>query len=473
MRYQKSPQRMALISAFLVLGVLPGVIAAPPAESGNPTLYLDGIPVGLTQGGPGCATNTTFKNGSNSFQNSCYSINGTNPTTDSTRSSTIQIGNWFVGDASSSNGARVLINDTATGTDNMKLTGVTFTRATGTSTTTNTVSATSPCSNCSVGHVVLINKFDSAPTGIADYYWGKVVGGYYDPPGTENVINNRFRLFAKGCFTTTCTTSPTSSLFTVNLGSTLDTGTFSTSTALGLNGGVSRSSSAVKVQAGCNTGSNKCAPTLKYDYEIIVQGKDTLTITDSLSGCGGACRPPGVFNNLPACLDTTASNGSIVPGLQTLCDQRIANEAATDVAAILEEGGVISETCTGTCIILQLSGNPPASAASTTFDISGQGADVGNFSLTLDEQGTAGKVFSNLVPDSHPYAGDPNDRVFTIPVPPINISGGTWQSGSITCTSTLNNGTASWIIGGGPSDRSLTVLTIAEGDVLTCRWPVQ
>src|ERR1051326_1564988 len=82
------------------------------SEAGNPTLTIDGIAVSLQQGGPGCGNDTGFINGSNSVINSCYSLVGTNTTTDSTRSQTLRVGNWYVGDYTSTNQARVLINDT-------------------------------------------------------------------------------------------------------------------------------------------------------------------------------------------------------------------------------------------------------------------------------------------------------------------------------------------------------------------------
>ena len=156
---------VGLVCSLLFVGVLGGLMVAVPAEAGNPTLTIDGLTVSLTQGGPGCGNDTGFINGSNSVLNSCYSIAGTNTTTDSTRSQTLRVGNWYIGDYTTTNQARVLINDTATGTDNMKLTGVTFSSAINTSTTTNTVSTTQPCSSCQVGNVVLQNHFSNAPNG--------------------------------------------------------------------------------------------------------------------------------------------------------------------------------------------------------------------------------------------------------------------------------------------------------------------
>lgn len=462
--------------AFLICSLF---LAPRFSEAGNPTLYIDGIVVGLTQGGPGCGNDIGFVNGSNSVLNSCYSINGTNVTTDSTRSATIRIGNWYVGDLSSTNTARVLINDTSTGRDDMKLTGVTFTRADVSSTTTNTASSTSPCASCKQGQLVLVNVFNNAPNGTGtgtDYTWAMSAGGNYDPPSTENVINDRFKLTGTGCFATSCSTSPTSTSFTTSLGTPLDTGTFVTSTSLNITAGISKSNSSTTVKAGCNTGNGKCAPTLRYEYVITTLGTDALKLTDSVDGCGGQCDPSGPTNKLPGCTDTLAKDGSTIPGLKTICNQQVAGYETANTTALLAEGGVIAETCFGTCLVIEIEGTPDHRAAGTTFNFAATGQGVGNFSRTLDQKGNAGKAFINLVPDSNPYVGDPTDRFFTIPVYPPGGSQGTWQTDQINCTSSFNNGSATWIVGTAGNNSSekisLTVLTIAEGDILTCSWHV-
>jgi len=464
-------QRVGLLSTLLIVGGLGGLMAPLPAKAGNPTLIIDGISVGLTQGGPGCGNDTGFVNGSNSILNSCYSIAGTNTTTDSTRSQTLRIGNWYVGDYTSTNQARVLINDTGTGTDNMKLTGVTFSSAINTSTSTNTVSITQPCSGCQVGHVVLQNTFNNAPNGTgsgANYQWAMSAGGYFDPTSTENVINNRFKLIGTGCFTATpC--NPDSS--PVSLGNTIDTGVFASATTAGINGGVSRSNAISTVKPSCNTGNGRCAPTLKHTYEITVKGRDAITLTDSVDGCGGLCSPDGPTNKLPAC-----TGNFTPPSLQASCDATIAGYRAANLAKIIEDGGVISETCQGTCIVIDLGGTPASKASGVTFDFAATGQGAENFSLTLDHNGNAVKAVSNLVPDTNPAAGDPTDRFFTIPVYPTKPDGTSWQTDQINCSSGLNNGSATWTVGvagNNSSDKiSLTVLTIAANDILTCVWHV-
>ena len=458
----KNAQRVGFVSTLLIGGVLGGLMTPLSSEAGNPTLTIDGIAVSLQQGGPGCGNDTGFINGSNSVINSCYSIVGTNTTTDSTRSQTLRVGNWYVGDYTSTNQARVLINDTSTGTDNMKLTGVTFTSAIHTSTSTTVVSATSPCSSCQVGHAVLKNTMSNAPNGTgsgADYTWGMSAGGYFDPPNTENVVNNRFRLIGTGCFSSSCTTDAS---FTVSLGTTLNTGTFASSTSPGINGGVSRSNAAAIRQAGCNTGNGKCAPTVKYDYEITVQGVDALTLTDSVDGCGGQCNRFQATTKLPYCPDLIAD-----------CDAQISGYHNANLTKIIEDGGVISETCTETCIIIDLKGTPANKAAGVPFDFTATGQGVENFSRTLDNQGNATKALSPLVADTNPAAGG---RFFTIPAYPQKPDGTFWETDQILCSSSLNDGSATWTVGvnGNNSSEkiSLTVLTIAANDILTCSWHV-
>ena len=459
-------RQVGLVFSLLIVGVLGGLMAAVPAEAGTPTLTIDGLAVSLQQGGPGCGNDTGFINGSNSVLNSCYSIVGTNTTTDTTRSQTLQVGNWYVGDYTSTNQARVLINDTSTGTDNMKLTGVTFSSAINTSTTTNTVSTTQPCASCRVGRAVVVHTMNNAPNGTgsgANYWWGMSMGGYFDPPGSENVVNDRFKLVGSGCFTTSpC--NPDSA--PVSLGTPLDTGVFASSTSAGINGGVGRSNTSSTVKPGCNTGNGRCAPTVKYDYQITVQGVDKLTLTDSVDGCGGLCSPDGPTNKLPAC-----TGNFTPPSLQASCDATIAGYHAANLAKIIEDGGVISETCEGTCIIIDVKGTPANKAAGVTFDFTATGQGVGNFSRTLDGDGRAIKASSPLVPDTNPA-----DRFFTILDYPAKPDGTLWQTDQINCSSGLNNGSATWTVGvagNNSSDKiSLTVLTIAADDILTCSWHV-
>jgi hypothetical protein len=463
MRRHKCLAHLRFLSICSVIAALVGFIVTPLATAGNPTLYIDGIQVPLTQGGAGCGNDTGFKNGSNSIQNSCYS--------------TLKIGNWFVGDASSSNQARVLINDSATGTDNMKLTGITFTRAGAVSTTTDIPSSQDPCPSCTRGTATIVQVMNNAPNGAGNgvnYSWAMSVGGQYDPTVAENVINDRFKLTGKGCFATTCSTSPTASSFTDNLGTIIDTGIFSSSKTKNFNGGISKSNSTTVVKTACNTGVGKCAPTIKYEYEFTVLGTDTLVLSDSLAGCGGQCSNFGPSSKMPPCQDIVDSTGATIPGILTICNQEIATIQAEEIASIIADGGAIVETCLGACIVIDVESTPTTKPGLRfLFQATGQG--VADFPAKVDHAGNAAKAFSNLSPDSNPNIGDSNDRVFTIPIYPPGGSQGAWETTQITCTSSLNDNSASWLVDVDAFNRPsrLTVVTIAEGDILTCNWKLQ
>lgn len=192
-----------------------------------------------------------------------------------------------------------------------------------------------------------------------------------------------------------------------------------------------------------------------------------MTLTDSVDGCGGLCSPDGPTSKLPAC-----TGNFTPPSLQASCDATIAGYHAANLAKIIEDGGVISETCEGTCIVIDLAGTPANKAVGVTFNFTATGQGVENFSRTLDQAGDALKAFSPLDPDTSAAGG----RFFTIPDYPTKPDGSLWQTDQILCSSGLNNGSATWIVGTGgnnSSDKlSLTVLTIAANDILTCTWHV-
>ena len=119
-----------------------------------------------------------------------------------------------------------------------------------------------------------------------NYSWGYGMSGYFDPPGpspTENIVGNRLRQTGNGNFAGT----------NVTLGSGLDTGVLATPSTNNLNGSISRTSPATVVRPNCNTGSNRCAPTITQTYTITVVGADKLVMTDSFVAGGGTCRDDG------------------------------------------------------------------------------------------------------------------------------------------------------------------------------------
>ena len=326
-----------LVSCLLIVGVLGGLLVPLSSEAAPATLTIQGLSVGLTLNGPGCGSDTGF--------NTCYSLNGTNITTDTTRQNTIRIGDWYVGDVSGTNQARVLINDVSTtgSVDTMKMTGVTFTPVIpGTVATPQVV------------HAVVTNTYNVGGGNIAgNYTWGLVQGGQFDPPTIENVVGDRLKLTGTG----------TANGVNFPLG-VLDTGSFTTSTINNIVGYVAKSKAASVVKPACNTGSNRCAPKITYDYEITVRGLDTLFLTDSIFGIGGPCYTglklqllkliDHIFDKFDHLADDEHPMG---------CKKFVENINAPDgplqgaFNAIITEGqntpnAVLAETCEGACIVI-------------------------------------------------------------------------------------------------------------------------
>lgn len=424
----RSLRWVGLVFSLLIVGVLAGLMAPRPSEAAPATLTIDNQPVGLTLNGPGCGSDTGF--------NTCYSLNGTNVTTDSTRSQTIRIGNWYVGDVSSTNQARLLINDVSTtgSIDTMKLTGTTFTPV-----------IPGTVATPQVTHAVAMNTYNAGGGNIAgDYQWGMAQGGQFDPPSTENVVGDRLKLTGTG----------TAGTSTFALG-TLDTGSFTTSTVNNIVGYVARSLSARVVKPACNTGSGRCAPTIKYDYEITVRGLDTLFLTDSIFGAGGPCYK-GVKLALLKLLDhifdkfdhlKDAEHPLGCPKFAETINAPV--QAAVD--AIVQEGiasgGVAAETCLGACIVINKTVDPDLNVPGpASFDFTGTGAGMNNFTLITD--GVAGEestTFSNLTTGEtggsrtitetgFPYVPDTFDNV------PAESSDhdAFWWTHTVSCVSTNN-----------------------------------
>lgn len=178
-------------------------------------------------------------------------------------------GRFTVGDVSSTNRARILIGDNsaASSLDLLKLTGITFTPVGVTADTTTTTTAT----------VVVTHTYNAGggnPAG--NYSWGYGMAGYFDPPGpspTENIVGNRLRQVSSGNFAGAI----------VQLGSGVDTGVLATPTTNNLNGSITKTSAATVVRTNCNTGSNRCAPTITQTFTRTVAGADKFyTMTDEM-----------------------------------------------------------------------------------------------------------------------------------------------------------------------------------------------
>lgn len=367
-----------LVFSLLFVGVLGGLMAPLPSEALNstqPTVTIDGVPVSMTRipnVNNACPGDTAY--------NSCWSIT---PGT---------YGGWTVGHYNStSNKARVLINDaSAAGSrDSMKMTGITFTPiVAGT--------AASP----KVTHAIITHNFNEGGGNISgDYLWALAQGGQFDPPTTENVVGNKLKLTGTG-------SGPGITPFALG---TLDTGTFTTSTIPNVVGYVTKSKSASVVKPACNTGSGRCAPTIRYDYEITVVGKDQLQLSDSVFGAGGVCYKglklkllkliDHIFDQFDQLQDDEHPMG---------CNkfaEALNVETQASVAAIVAEGiasgGVAVETCEGGCIVINKTTdqdlNVPGQA---DFGFTATGAGMVNFTLiTGDCDGSCGdgtQTFSSL-----------------------------------------------------------------------------
>ena len=348
--------------AFLCGLLIVGVVITPVHSDAAPTLTIDGVSAGILQ-------QTTCPTGFNS----CWLIPGTTGTGR-------RIGNWMVADVSTTNKARVLINDVGTvgSIDAMKFTGVTLTPIviSGTKTTT----------------VVIRNTYTAGqPKG--DYKWGMGMGGYFDPPATENVVGDRLRLGAAGVFPDSRTMG------------TVDTGTFTTPTIVNVNGSVTRSLSATTVKPACDTGGGYCRPTVTSTFTITGAGQDKLVLNDSMIAAGGTCReespPPGVKD------DDGGPPDPVPPlhrckNIENKINELIHKDMLDSIKSAKAAGAVVAETCVGGCgngtIRIQKSfvnsGTPDG-----TFGFHGTGEDIPTaFDITTDG-GTGSITFKNLATD--------------------------------------------------------------------------
>ncbi|MEI8014862.1 MAG: hypothetical protein WCH20_08495 [Nitrospira sp.] len=252
---------VGFVPSLLMVGVLGGLMAPPPSEA--MTITIDGLDV------TGSVTPYTCETGYSSCWyittaiNTPLTIAGTNDT-------------WKVADVSTTNRARVRINDVggtpATNVDKMNLTGIKLTPTTSTKKT---------------AHIIITHTY-STGQGLGDYQWGMGVTGQFEPGpnATDTVLNNQFVLIGTGNFDTPDTTDPA-----IEIGR-LDKGAFRTPQAPGSKGIVTQTLNPRTVKASCNTnGSNTCRPTIKFDFQTTVEGTDALVLTDSLLATGITCTP--------------------------------------------------------------------------------------------------------------------------------------------------------------------------------------
>lgn len=422
---------IGLMPSLLIVGVLEGLLAPLPSEALNsqqPTVTFQGSSSSVN------ISMTRIPNVNNACPspdtayNSCWSI----------APGTYGSGNdqWVVGHYNAtSNKARVLINDaSAAGSrDSMKLTGITFKPVVpGT--------AASP----RVLHVIITHPFNEGGGNISgDYQWALAQGGQFDPPSTENVIGNRLKLTGTGSG---------SGITNFSLGI-LDTGNFTTSTILDKVGYVTKSKAASVVKPACNTGSGRCAPTIKYDYEITVVGSDQLQLSDSVFGAGGVCYKglklalmkliDHIFDKFDHLADAEHPMGcnKFAEGL----NEQVQGAVAAIVAEGIASGGVAVETCEGACIVINKTVDPDLNTgeAPVTFGFTGTGAGISNFTLITDGIGGESTTFSNLatgaVPRTITETGFPFVPDTFDDVPPAQSDHDSfWWTRSVSCESNLS-----------------------------------
>jgi hypothetical protein len=440
--------------------------AVPPM----PTLTIDGTQVtDLEFYGEGCGTGTTTAQRqaapTDTGFNACWSIPLTNVTTESTRSATRRVGNWYVGDVTATNQARVLIFDLDTGTDDMKLTGTTLT----------------PVVTTSETDVSLVNTFNQPGGGNPGgaYFWIMSQGGNVDPyPDTIN----------------TCTGSGVKLTGTANIGDsnpgnlgilqkyaslncpTLPKGAIGNITEN--NKKTAPATNSVKKLDGttevvCNVPNTfdtrgvptgKCAPTVTYTYHVKIVGGDQVQLTDSVVGCGKMCyRDDGEGGGANG-TDGGPNLNCLDPVFLAQCVDKIDTDTAADVDAGIKAGAVESCGAAGNCIFNMVEVTPANKGVGLlfTFTASGPGVDspLSPFTVTTNAQAFGGHLSKDLLPTVDP-------RIFRISTYPKG-----WQADQIQCESALNNGTTTWTVAGGSVKGPLTVNTLGAGDILTCSWHI-
>lgn len=473
---------IGLMSSLLIVGALGELMAALSAEaaappsSGVPTLTVDGntttVPVVL--GGANCAESAA----TNPAGWICYSVT---PGT---------YGEWILGNYQSNNKARVIASDqSGAGVDNWRLTGITiksksalpFNDIDGIAQPIGTL-----CGNitqCRKGLLRLTKFFAVGNTAASVLKIQKGMGGKFDPPSTESVVNNMMKLVGTACWAAgPCDPADNTA---GNIGSPLRAGNrsdgrFTSPYAVNQDGGIGRSDpSAVQVTSSCTTeptNPDKCQPTVQYEYIWEVQGTDTLILDNSLEGCNVVCtnNPADVSKKLLLC-----------PDVEPICIEEIKKARDKDRDNLIASGGVEAQVCEGACIVIRVKGTPPRNAAGVTFNFAASGLGVGNSPITdpdpimLDSQhedvlGTGQMTFSDLTPDLNPATPDSNDRIFSIPVYPPGGAQGDFQTDQIKCTSQIGGSICSvQTLGKNSAQKiSVTVHTLVPDDMLFIEWHV-
>ncbi|BFU95960.1 MAG: hypothetical protein NTNFB02_26820 [Nitrospira sp.] len=436
--------------------LLVGTMLVPILSEAAPSLTINNT------GGTGSTTLTVGNglelNGANCLGGDgvthCYTITGTAGTGRT-------INDWKLADVSSTNRARILINDknTSGAVDSVKLTGIKITPV-----LTGTTSVS----------IVINNTFNvTTPQGLprGNLVWGMSQNGYFDPLSTTDSANGN-RLINNADATVTPF---------VNLGK-IDTGVIANALT-NVNKSVTSTLSATTRYVDCNTNaSGRCIPSVTAKYSISITGGDTLVLNDSFIAAFGTCRenddPPPNDSTDPTSPPTTVPNGPPDPlppgpvckGMESKVNTELNNDVKDALKAAKAAGATPAEKCTSACgngtvvIIKQVdSGDPDG-----TFGFTANGDDIpGAFDIT-----TSGGVGSQtfLKVSTGPLAGARTITESVVPLLPD--PGDFWDLYDISCSNTGGENSTMYTLNrdDGESLIGVTINNLDDNDTLSCTF---
>lgn len=434
-------------------------MAPLPSEALPPTLTIDGATATLLLTNPSDSQRATkwpacWKVVSGQIVRvdtgftHCYVVVGVS---DTASLNTKTFGAWTVGNVDSGNRFRVLVNDVAGSTDDMKATDF-------------TIRPTTASASGITTHMVLRNDF-SNPSGT--WNWTLSANMTLTPGSGESIANDVLKVTVTAYFppgaseTATCPALTPTNLPIVSgtaakcsVGTGLSIITYPAATGVP---GTNVPKIAPTWTKNCTTQGTTCAVSVKYDYEVKIIGSDVGRSDDSVSGCGGVCDEGDGTNKLAPC-------SQFIP----ICSNKMNDNRNSDIEGGRATGAVITESCVGTpCITIILDVTPANEAKDKEFVLEAtlQGV-VENHTLTVDPFGEAGKAFSPLVEDLDPDNGEWKFDFTGFPTSKT----GTWQIDQWSCVNTVLNGSFSYSVDTGPNGTKgpLHVLTLAADDIATC-----
>jgi hypothetical protein len=328
-------------------------------------------------------------------------------------------------------------------------------------------------------------------------------------PPTENIVGDQLQQSGRGNFAGT----------TVVLGLGLDTGKLATPSTNNLNGSVTKSRAATVVRPSCNTGSNRCAPTITQTFTLTVVGADKLVLSDSVIAAGGTCLavqqaipiPPGLYkqmlqldptapndvNKLSAWLATkgpllkieqglkaqlhrlrNATGPGTCPEVLARIDEVIEDDVEAEELVFAAVGAVPAESCAdlgtcGTIVIKKETDSQVLGAFGFTvlgeFGVDGEGAEIEGFTLSATNTSTASITFTDLAPGVN--GGPRTIKEISFPVPHEDGGLSEWHLEFVHCVSALSESGSVWT----PVYESdvlvgVKVDPLGNNDTLTCTF---